>query len=40
MYGTSQVVLVAKNSFAKAGTVRDAGSIPGWGRFPVLQSLS
>ena len=34
MYGTSQVVLVAKNSFAKAGTVRDAGSIPGWERFP------
>ena len=34
MYGASQVVLVAKSPFANAGTVRDAGSIPGWGRFP------
>jgi len=34
MYGMSQVGLVAKNSFANAGTVRDAGSMPGWGRFP------
>lgn len=31
MYGASQVVLVAKSPFANAGTVRDAGSIPGWG---------
>ena len=32
MYGASQ--LVAMNLFANAGTVRDAGSIPGWGSFP------
>ena len=32
--GASQVVLVMKNSPANAGDVRDAGSIPGWGRSP------
>ena len=32
MYGASQ--LVAMNPFANAGTVRDAGSIPGWESFP------
>ena len=30
----SQVALVVKNSPASAGDVRDAGSIPGWGRHP------
>ena len=30
----SQVALVAKNPPANAGDVRDAGSIPGWGRSP------
>ena len=30
----SQVVLVEKNPPANAGDVRDAGSIPGSGRFP------
>ena len=30
----SQVVLVVKNSPANAGDIRDAGSIPGWGRSP------
>ena len=31
---TSQVVLAAKNLLAKAGDLRDAGLIPGQGRFP------
>ena len=31
---TSQVALVVKNPAAKVGDVRDAGSVPGWGRFP------
>ena len=30
----SQVVLVVKNLPDNAGDVRDAGSIPGWGRSP------
>ena len=30
----SQVALVVKNPPANAGDTRDAGSIPGWGRFP------
>ena len=30
--GASQVALVVKNPPANAGDVRDAGSIPGWGR--------
>ena len=30
----SQVVLVVRNLPANAGDVRDAGSIPGWGRSP------
>ena len=30
----SQVVLVVKNSPVNAGEIRDAGSIPGWGRSP------
>ena len=30
----SQVVLMAKNLPASAGDIRDAGSIPGWGRSP------
>ena len=30
----SQVVLVVKNPPANAGDLRDAGSIPGWGRSP------
>ena len=29
-----QVVLLVKNLPANAGDIRDAGSIPGWGRFP------
>ena len=32
--GTSQVVLVVRNLPTNAGDVRDAGSIPGSGRFP------
>ena len=31
---TSQVVLLVKNLTANAGDIRDAGSIPGWGRAP------
>ena len=34
MFRASQVVLVVKNLPANAGDVRDAGSIPGLGRFP------
>ena len=30
----SQVVLVVENPPANAGDIRDAGSIPGWGRSP------
>ena len=30
----SQVVLVVKNPAANAGDIRDAGSVPGSGRFP------
>ena len=30
----SQVALVLKNLSANAGGVRDAGLVPGWGRFP------
>ena len=30
----SQVALVVKNLPANAGDIRDAGSIPGWGRSP------
>ena len=33
-FGPSKVVLVVKNLPANAGEVRDAGSIPGLGRFP------
>ena len=33
-YGTSQVVLVVKNSLTNAGNIRDAGLIPGLGRSP------
>ena len=32
--GVSQVVLVVKNLPAKAGDIRDVGSVPGLGRFP------
>ena len=32
--GASQVALVVKNLPARAGDLRDAGSVPGWGRFP------
>ena len=32
--GFSQVALVVKNPPANAGDVKDAGSIPGWGRSP------
>ena len=32
--GASQVTLVVKCLFANAGEIRDAGSIPGLGRFP------
>ena len=28
------MALVVKNPLANAGDTRDAGSIPGWGRFP------
>ena len=31
---TEQVVLVVKNPPANAGDMREAGSIPGWGRSP------
>ena len=34
IYKASQVVLVVNNLPASAGDVRDAGSIPGWGRSP------
>ena len=34
MHRASQTVLVVKNSRAKAGEVRDAGSISGLGRSP------
>ena len=30
----SQVLLVVKNLPANAGDIKDAGSVPGWGRFP------
>ena len=30
----SQVALVVKNLPASAGDIRDAGSVPGWGRSP------
>ena len=33
-FGSSQVVLVVKNPPASAGDLRDAGLIPGSGRFP------
>ena len=33
-YRASQVVLVVKNSPVNAGDIREAGSIPGLGRFP------
>ena len=32
--GASQAVLVVENPSANAGDIRDAGSIPGWGRSP------
>ena len=32
--GTSQVALVVKNTPAKAGDIRNASSIPGWGISP------
>ena len=32
--GFSQAALVVKNPPANAGDVKDAGSIPGWGRSP------
>ena len=31
---STQVVLVVKSLPAKAGDIRDEGSIPGWERFP------
>ena len=34
LFGASQAVLVVKNLLANAGDVRDAGWIPGSGRFP------
>ena len=34
MLGTSQAVLVVKNPSAKAGDIKDVGSIPGSGRSP------
>ena len=34
--GASQMVLVVKNLLDNAGDVRDAGSVPGWGRSPYL----
>ena len=33
----SQVALVVKNPPANAGNIRDAGSIPGWGRSPGIE---
>ena len=33
-FWASQVALVVRNLPANAGDVRDAGSIPGWGRSP------
>ena len=32
--GASQVAIVVKNPSANAGDIRDAGSIPEWGRSP------
>jgi len=32
--GASQVAPVVKNLLANAADIRDAGSIPGWGRSP------
>ena len=34
IYGASQLALVVKNLLGKAGDMRDAGLIPGWGRPP------
>ena len=34
MYQGFQVMLVVKNPPAKAGGIRDPGSIPGWGGLP------
>ena len=33
-YGASQGALVVKNPFASAGDIKNAGLIPGLGRFP------
>ena len=32
--GASQAAVVVRNPPANAGDIRDAGSIPGWGRSP------
>ena len=34
IFGASQVALVVRNVPANAGDIRDAGSIPGSGRYP------
>ena len=34
LQAASQVALVVKNLLANAGDIRDAGTIPGLGRFP------
>ena len=34
-FGVSQVMLMVKNPPINAGDIRNAGLIPGWGRFPV-----
>ena len=34
LYEASQVVLVVKNPASNTGDTRDAGSVPGLGRFP------
>ena len=38
--GASQVVLVVKNLPANAGDIRDAGLIPGSGRFPLEKKMT
>ena len=36
----SQVALVGKNPPASAGDSRDGGSIPGWGRSPMIKNIN
>ena len=36
----SQVALVIKNPLANAGNIRDVGSVPWWGRYPLEDSMA